>query len=119
VGCDIVEMEGNCTASPTGVAGNAADTDVELVKWHCGCRLFEEGHNMQCNDTARIHVVQIPRRAYTASPYCFIVIDRIQALFLQDNFKPNAMLFLTVTAPTMISDSPVIHLLQSSVLPSF
>jgi hypothetical protein len=47
---------------------------------------------MQRNDTVRIcRVVQIPCRAYTASPYCFIVMDHIQALFSQDNFKPNAI----------------------------
>jgi hypothetical protein len=44
VGWDVVEMEGNCTTSPKGVAGNEADRDVELVKsWHCSCHLFEEG----------------------------------------------------------------------------
>jgi hypothetical protein len=43
VGWDVVEMEGNRTTHPKGVAGNAADRDVELVKWHCCCRLFEEG----------------------------------------------------------------------------
>jgi hypothetical protein len=39
-------MEGDCTTSPKGVAGNAADRDVELVKWHCGCHVFEEGFDM-------------------------------------------------------------------------
>jgi hypothetical protein len=31
---DVIEMEDNCTTSPKGVAGNVADRDVELVKWH-------------------------------------------------------------------------------------
>jgi hypothetical protein len=43
VGWDVIEMEGHCTTSPKGIPGNAADRDVELVKWHRGCRLFEEG----------------------------------------------------------------------------
>jgi hypothetical protein len=34
-------MEGNCITNPDGMTGDAADGDVELVKGHCCCRLFE------------------------------------------------------------------------------